>query len=469
MKLLEKLRNNQKLTIIIICLASFMGFFDISIVNVSLPTIAHHFSIDVSIVTWVVLIYVLALSSFLIAFGSLAERIGYKKVYLTGFLVFIIGSFLCGISATFNELILFRFIQATGAAMFSALTAAMVANYLPSKNRGLYMGYVATFASLGFAFGPVIGGYITQFLSWNWIFFINVPIGIIGIFLGISVLQEVKNKEISGKFDYVGVILLFIAQATLIFALNRGLALGWTSYLIMGTVLTAIICWILFIWRESRYIDPILNLKLLKNKHISIPTASNFFFNMPNAGVMVLFPFYLELVKGIEVSQVGLVLAIMPLAVLIVGPIAGKLSDKSSPNKITALGALVGIISLLLLSTLDASSSMAYIGLSVFLVGASVALYNPPNMKFIMGESPKKMRGVTSGIVTTARMTANAFGVAILQSVAVIGIYLAYGVVNKSHLTPDQIVHGFSSAYLAGAVIIVIALVLILFVKEENN
>lgn len=132
--MLESLRNNQKLTIITICLAAFMGLFDISIVNVSLPTMANYFTIDLSLVTWVVLIYVLALSSFLIAFGSLAERIGFKKIFLAGFLIFIIGSLFSGLSTTFNELIIFRFIQATGAAMFTALTAAMIANYLPGES-----------------------------------------------------------------------------------------------------------------------------------------------------------------------------------------------------------------------------------------------------------------------------------------------------------------------------------------------
>ena len=466
--MLESLRNNQKLTIITICLAAFMGLFDISIVNVSLPTMANYFTIDLSLVTWVVLIYVLALSSFLIAFGSLAERIGFKKIFLAGFLIFIIGSLFSGLSTTFNELILFRFIQATGAAMFTALTAAMIANYLPGEKRGLYMGYVATFGSLGFALGPVAGGFITQYINFHWIFFINVPIGIIGIILGLSVLEEVKNKDIKGSFDFLGVILLFIAQATIIFALNRGIVLGWTSLIILGCIGASILSWILFIWREKSFNNPILNLNLLRNRNISLPTASNFFFNMPSAGVLVLFPFYLESVKHLQVSQVGLILAIMPLAVLIIGPIAGSLSDRIHPNKITAVGAVVGIISLLLLSTLNVSTNIIVICIILFIFGSSFAIFIPPNMKFIMGQSPKEMRGVTSGIINTARMTANAFGVAILQTVTVVGIYLFSGTFSKTTLTPDQIVVGFHDAYLVGAIIIVIALILILLVKNDK-
>ncbi|MBM4240656.1 MAG: MFS transporter [Euryarchaeota archaeon] len=468
--MLEKIKNNQKLTIFIISLASFMGFFDISIVNVSLPTIARYFSVDISLVSWVVLIYVLALSSFLIAFGSLADRGGYKKVFLLGFAVFIIGSFLSGISTSFNLLILFRFLQATGAAMFTALTAAMVTTYLPSGNRGQYMGYVATFASIGFALGPVVGGFLTQYLSWNWIFFINVPVGILGIILGSSVLTEVKREDSKEPFDFIGVILLLLAQTTLIFALNRGLQLGWTSVTILTTLGSSIIFWILFLWRESRYSEPILNLNLFRNTKISLATVSNFFFNMPNAGVLVIIPFYLEMVKGLQVSQVGLILAVMPLAVMITGPIAGRVSDRVSPNRVTVFGALLGILSLLLLSTFTVSSTISYIAFVFFILGASVAVFNPPNMKFIMGQSPKEMRAVTSGIVNTARMTANAFGIAILQTAAVISIYMASnGKVTMTNISPELLVTGLHDSFLLGAVIIVIALVLILLIRGKNK
>lgn len=158
----------------------------------------------------------------------------------------------------------------------------------------------------------------------------------------------------------------------------------------------------------------------------------------------------------------------MPLAVLIIGPIAGSLSDKIHPNKITAVGAVVGIISLLLLSTLNVSTNIIVVCIILFIFGSSFAIFIPPNMKFIMGQSPKEMRGVTSGIINTARMTANAFGVAILQTVTVVGIYLFSGTFSKTTLTPDQIVVGFHDAYLVGAIIIVIALILILLVKNDK-
>ncbi len=445
-----------------------MGFFDISIVNVSLPTIARYFSVDIGMVTWVVIIYVLAISSFLIAFGSLADRKGYKKIFLTGFAVFITGSFLSGIAPTFDLLILFRFVQATGAAMFTALTAAMVTAYLPAEKRGRYMGYVATFASVGFAFGPVIGGFLTQYLSWNWIFFINVPIGIIGIILGLSVLHEKEKKQFKKRFDFIGVILLLLAQTTLIFALNRGLQLGWTSPTILLSVGTSIISWILFIWRESRYSEPILKLDLFRNRKISLATFGNFFFNMPNAGILVLIPFYLELVKGLQVSQVGLILSVAAIAVIIIGPIAGRISDRVEPNRVTAVGALIGVISLFLFSTFGIDSTIPYIVMVFFILGASIAVFNPPNMKFIMGESPEEMRAVTSGIVTTARMTANAFGIAILQTVAVISIYLtSNGTANVKNISPDLIVVGFHDAFLVGAFILIIALFLILLIRKN--
>lgn len=330
------------------------------------------------------------------------------------------------------------------------------------------MGYVATFASVGFAFGPVIGGFLTQYLSWNWIFFINVPIGIIGIILGLSVLREKEKKQFKKRFDIIGVILLLLAQTTLIFALNRGLQLGWTSPTILLSVGTSIISWIIFIWRESRYSEPILKLDLFSNRKISLATFGNFFFNMPNAGILVLIPFYLELVKGLQVSQVGLILSVAAIAVIIIGPIAGRISDRVEPNRVTAVGALIGIISLFLFSTFGIDSTIPYIVMVFFILGASIAVFNPPNMKFIMGESPEEMRAVTSGIVTTARMTANAFGIAILQTVAVISIYLSSnGTANVKNISPDLIVIGFHDAFLVGAFLLIIALVLILLIRKN--
>ena len=463
----ENLRNNQKLTLLIISLGAFMAFLDISIVNVSLPTMAKFFHVGTSTIFWVILIYVIVLGSFVIAFGKLAQQKGYKKIFLTGFLIFIIGSALSGLAQQFDFLIIARFIQAVGAAMFSAITAAMVAIYLPENVRGRNMGIIATMASLGMALGPVIGGFITQYINFHWIFYVNVPIGIVAIIVGRAVFRETDSKP--GKLDFVGILFIFIAQTTLIFALNKGLSYGWTSIPILGSIITSIIFWILFLYQESRTSEPILDLNFLRIREIFLATIANFFFNMPYAGAVVLLPFYFEIGRGFSVSQSGLALAVMPVAIMIVGPLSGILSDRIDPNRISAIGAIVGIIACILIASFNPSISLVFMAIALLFMGASVAIFNPPNTKFIVGESPMEFKGIASGLVTTARMMGNGFGTAMLASAAIASIFLHGEPNNTMTITPVAISAGLHTAFLLGAVIMVVALIFISLTRKNRK
>jgi len=461
--MLESLRDNQKLTLLVISLASFMSFLDISIVNVSLPTMAKYFGVTTNDILWTILIYIIVLGSFLIVFGKLAQQKGFKKVFLTGFVIFIVGSSLSGISTQFHELILFRLVQAFGAAMFSAITAAMVLEYLPENKRGRNLGIVTTIGSLGLALGPLLGGFITEYINFHWIFFINIPIGIIGIILGHATLHETRKHP--GSLDLVGVTMFFIAQSTLIFALNKGLDYGWTSTIILGSFICSIIFWVLFVLQESRAGEPLINLNYLKMKEIALANSANILSNMPFAGAVVLLPFYFEVVKGMSTSHSGLMLTLMPIAIFIVGPLAGTISDKIAPNRVTLVGAVIGVIGCVVLSTFNPSSSFLYIAIGLLILGASVAAFNPPNTKFILSESPSKYRGIASGLVNTSNMLGNGFGTGILGTVAAMVVYNTVGPSTSDKLSPVLVSQGLHNAFLVGALAMGIALILIAMTK----
>src|SRR5690606_7633848 len=179
--------------------------------------------------------------------------------------------------------------------LFSSITAAMVLNYLPANKRGRNLGIVTTIGSLGLALGPLLGGFITEYINFHWIFFINVPIGIIGMILGHATLHETQKH--SGSLDLLGVAMFFIAQSTLIFALNKGLDNGWTSAIILGSISCSILFWILFVFQESRANEPLINLDFLKMKEIALASSANILSNMPFAGAVVLLPFYFEVTR----------------------------------------------------------------------------------------------------------------------------------------------------------------------------
>jgi len=461
--MLESLRDNEILTLLVISLASFMSFLDVSIVNVSLPTMAKYFGVTTNDVLWTILIYIIVLGSFLIVFGKLAQQKGFKKVFLTGFIIFIVGSSLSGISTQFHELILFRLVQAVGAAMFSAIAAAMVLQYLPENKRGRNLGIVTTIGSLGLALGPLLGGFITEYINFHWIFFINVPIGIIGMILGHATLHETRKHP--GSLDLVGVALFFIAQSTLIFALNKGLDYGWTSTIILGSVICSIVFWVLFIFQESRVTEPLINLDYLKMREIALANIANILSNMPFAGAVVLLPFYFEIVKGMSTSHSGIMLTVMPIAIFIVGPLAGAFSDKISPNRVTIMGAIMGVVACIIISTFNPVSSIIYIIIGLLILGASVATFNPPNTKFILSESPARYRGIASGLVNTSNMLGNGLGTGILGTVAAMVVYNTVGPSTSDKLTPALISLGLHNAFLVGALAMGIALVLMAMTK----
>ncbi len=465
--MLVNLKENNIIVLFVISLASFMAFLDISIVNVSIPIMDTYFNVSTNTVLWVSLIYIIVLASFLIAFGKIAEQRGYKKIFLIGFLIFTIGSFLCGFTTNFTMLIIARFIQAIGAAMFSSITSAMVVAYFSENRRGFYMGIIATMASLGYAIGPIIGGYITYYLNFHYIFFINVPIGIVGIILGFLALKE--TKKIPGKSDFLGMAFIFFAQGTLIFALTSGLDYGWSSLMVMGSFISSVIFWILFFYNESVTSEPLLDLNFIRIKQIALASSSNFFFTMSSSAAMVILPYYLELGKGFSISQTGLFLAIMPFSIIILGPIAGALSDRIDSNHVSMVGAVLGIVSCLLLASFNPTTSLGYIVITLVILGASVATFNPPNTKFIVGESPVKYRGISSGFVKTARMMGNGVGIAILGTVAEIAIYGSIGPNDVIEVTSILMSAGIQSAFVVGTFIMVVALVLIALTKREHK
>lgn len=229
--------RDQRLVLGIIAVAAFMASLDSTIVNISLPGIAESFGADIGLISWVVLAYLLTLAGFLLILGRLADLYGFKRVFIIGFALFTFGSLACGLSMTVGHLIAFRALQGIGGAALDALAPAMIVLYLPKESRGRVIGILATVVSLGIAAGPILGGFITEYSSWHWIFFINVPIGIAAVVLAFWLLPEDTLQPATGGFDYAGSILIITALVSMLYPLNRGLEFGWTSPIIIGSFL----------------------------------------------------------------------------------------------------------------------------------------------------------------------------------------------------------------------------------------
>jgi len=458
--------GSVRLIIFTIALAAFMGSLDVTIVNISLPTISRYFDVGTGMVSWIVLAYLLVMSSFLLAFGKIGDLKGFKRVFLAGFAVFVTGSFLCAIAPSIKLLIAFRMLQALGAAMLTAIGPAMVTVFLPPEIRGKALGIVATFASLGIAMGPPIGGLLTSFLSWRWIFFINIPVGIVAILIGKAVLPESEPMPgPSGQkasFDLLGAGLVFLSLFGLIFGMNMGQELGWTSPAIAASLIGSIVLAAVFVLRESRFSEPLVDLKLFKNRSFTSANGAVLLVMLVYGGAVFLFPFYLEYVKGLGTEVAGLILMVPSVATIIVASRAGALSDRIGSRKICVAATLLCVAGFYLLSFLDAESSRAFIFVALVILGLSLGMFLPPNSNLVMAQSPAEKCGVASSLMMTARNVGTVIGIAVFETIFSARVQmtgLSDGAVQGgAALTPLTL--GFHDTFLVGAGFSLLAVIL---------
>ncbi|MBC8275093.1 MAG: MFS transporter [Chloroflexi bacterium] len=468
----SKESSRKWLILILISLASFMGALDATIVNISLPTMSKYFQCDVATVSWVAMAYLLVLSGTLITFGRVADIRGYKRIYLAGFAIFTIGSLLCGLSSTIYLLIGFRVLQGVGAAMLQAIGGAMVVRYLPEKIRGTAFGVLITFAAVGLAAGTPLGGLISQFYSWHWIFFINVPVGIIAIILGLAVLPRDTGEFGKGKFDISGACLLLVALASLIFFLNMGSNIGWLSWLILISIIVSLATWAGFIFNEKRTRSPLIELSLFRDRNFTMAITVALLILLVGQGSWYAFPFYLELEKGFATNIAGLILLVPAIFMMVCGPIAGLLSDRIGSRPICVLGSAVLIAAFLMFALMGAKTGLYYIIIALALEGIGIGLIMPANFNRIMGMSVKGNEGVMNSLVTTVRNVGAVIGIAVftlifLSVIASEGISPA-GITAHS-LPPKAFGPGFHAIFLFGAVLGGVLLVLNLTMREKQG
>ena len=288
--------NINKSTILIytISFASFMVNLDTYVVNVALPSITNSFGASTSDISWTVMSYNLMVVSLLLIFGKLGDTIGLKKLFIIGFGIFTISSLMCGISSSVLMLIVSRFLQGVGAAILYALPQAMIAKYLPQKSRGMAFGILAGAAALGITLGAPISAFITEFLTWRWVFFINIPIGIMSvIFLNYSINDNLFDKNNNKTdFDYLGAILSFLCVLFMVLFINRSGVLGCLSKVVILFLIASLILFVGFIFRVKNTKNPLLNLSLFKNLNFDYANIAMFLVSAYLSATNFLMPFY---------------------------------------------------------------------------------------------------------------------------------------------------------------------------------
>lgn len=460
-----KMSPKELLIVLVISLGSFMSGLDATIVNIALPTIGKAFEVSTVTVSWVLNAYLIILVSLLLAASRFGDIRGYRKVFLGGFVIFTCGSALCGIAPSVDILIVSRMFQAVGGAVIAALGSVMVTSYLASSLRGQALGIVAMFTMLGAALGPVVGGFLTSALSWRFIFYVNLPVGIIAILLGLYVLPQLAPVSPKARLDAPGVALVFVALGALIFGLTTLQGASATTAVV--ALIVSVVFWALFYTRERRAPEPLIDLRLFSSRAFSLQNVNVMLIQLGMAGVMILMPFYLEMVKGIPTDNAGTILLALPIGMILTSPIAGRISDVIGTKKPIIIGFAVSAVALLFLSTLSADSSIGHAEIYLFLLGAGSGFAYAPLNSAVMGTSPPESRGAASGLIKMMTNLGSSLGVALVMLVtaAFLGPRLAQ--VSAHTLPAGQLAGAFDISFLFLAGVEILGIILMFAVRDS--
>jgi EmrB/QacA subfamily drug resistance transporter len=470
--------NKTAWIVVSVAFSSFMVRMNNYSINVSLPTISQFFGIGPGEVSRIITGYLLIITSTLLLFGKISDRIGLKKVFVLGYIIFVLGSLLCGLAQNIETLLAFRFVQGSGAAMLLATSFAIISRFLPPDRTGSAFGVTSTASALGVATGAPLGGLITGYLSWHWVFLINVPVGLAAI---VVALKKIPHEDVvpsaipSGAkptFDVAGAVLSFLGLVLLLYGMNRGKELGWLSPAIIMAIVAACLLLVLFVLREKRCAEPLLNLQLFKNRTFVLALIATFLAFMLIAGNAFLLPFYLSVIKGLDAKGTGMVLLVYSMVYVFLSPYAGRLSDKVNPAYLCIIAMLSASACSFTFSRTLLQQGLFCTFLFLIWLGLSYVFFFSPNNNQVMRQAPAGTQGTASGVFTTTTNLAMVFGVALFEAVFSHAIphSAAKGAAIKGATIPKEILlYGFSNAYILGGILCAVAAICAFFYHERRQ
>lgn len=409
MKIVLNLERKWRI-LLALALGTIMVPINASIVNVSLPTITVFFSTNIAISEWVITAYLINLLGFVLLFGRLGDFYGHERVYMIGLVSFVATSLLCSLSPSIELLIAFRALQGIAAALMISVSMGMVKDAFPLRQTGKALGIYAVAIAAGLAIGPMLGGILQSLFSWQTIFLVNVPIGIVSFLLCYKILERGETKKV--KWDIPGAILQYICLFSTVFLLYsiQGLKIDIMSLI---AVIVAILTFILFLWNEKRAKNPLLDIAIFKNKSFSAFNISLFFNYISMYMILFIMPFYLQKVLKFDPAITGAVLTINPVIMMILAPVSGTLSDRFGSRLLAIIGALISAAAFYSMTYLTMFSGVFDVLWRLALLGVGAAMFQAPNNRAIMNVIPNKSKGVASSIIVTMRNLGMVFGVCI--------------------------------------------------------
>ncbi len=444
-------KNNKTAILLIATLASFLTPFMGTSINIALPIIAHELAVNAILLSWITTAFFLTSAMFAIPFGRIADIYGMKKIFTYGIVILTIASFLAAISPSAELLIITRIIQGIGSAMIFVTGLAIITSVFPPQERGKAIGINITAVYAGLVMGPVLGGFLTQYMGWRSIFYLIVPLGLLVIAL---VFWKMKGNEWAvckgEKIDYWGSLLYILMLALILVGFSN---ITGTPGILM--VILGIVGFIGFVMWELRVEDPVLEVRLFfKNRRFAFSNLATLISYMGLFAVGFLLSLYLQFIKGFDPNVTGLILVVQTVFMVIISPIVGKLSDKFDPGKLASLGMGIITIGLLIFALITEETSVYFIILGLAILGVGIGIFSAPNTHAIMGSVERKYFGVASATVSTMRLLGQTFGMGLI--LVIFAVYI--GAVQFTPQNYPELLTSIQIAFFISVILSIIAI-----------
>ena len=433
--------NRKWWTLGALAFALFMIMLDNTVVNVALPSIQRDLGIGLSGLEWTVNAYALTFAVLMLSGGKLADFFGRKRVFLLGLVFFTLSSLACGLATTGGMLIGARTAQGVGAALMLPATLSIISATFPARQRGMAIGIWAGVSAMALAIGPLIGGLVTEHIDWSWIFFLNVPIGVLGLIVGWFVIHESRDTSAEQRLDLPGLLASGIGLFALTFALIEANSYGWTDPVIVGLFVLSAVALAAFVLLEQHQRAPMLDLSLFRSSTFAGANVVALLVTLAMFGVFFFMSIYMQNILGYSATKTGAAFLPMTILIILIAPIAGKSSDRIGSRALMTAGMLCLAASLAIFSRLGLDSTFWDFFPGLIVGGFGMALVMTPMTAAALGSVPVEKSGVGSGVLNTFRQVGGALGIAVMG--AIVASYVDLG---NGRPDPSSFIDGFQVA-----------------------
>jgi EmrB/QacA subfamily drug resistance transporter len=437
--------NRRWWTLGAVAFGLFMIMLDNTVVNVALPSIQRDLGVGLSELQWIVTGYALTFAAFMLTGGKLADHYGRRLIFVVGLTIFTLASLGCGLAESGDALIAARVVQGAGAALMNPATLSIISATFPPEQRGMAIGIWAGVSALALAIGPLVGGLLTDHLDWSWIFFVNVPVGVLAVAASFLVIEESRDTSEERRLDVPGQLAGGLGLFALTYALIEANTYGWTSGRILGAFAVAATALAGFLWLERVQRVPMLDLRLFRNGTFAGANTVILLVALAMFGVFFFISLYMQNILGFSAVETGAAFLPMTVLIILIAPIAGKTSDRIGSRSLMTAGMLLIGLQLLYLSRLGVDESFWDLLPGLLVGGLGMALVMTPSAAAAVRSVPVDKAGVGSAVLNACRQVGGSLGIAIMGAIMAAEI--------GDRRSPEAFVDGLSTALVVAALI----------------